>query len=303
MITTDSPAPQAQKKIAIIGDFIIDETWYTNTTKISPEAPVPVATLTSDKPHQTPGGAGLAAKYAAKNNLPICLLSAISKEAEKLLEENRIIYGNLSPLSQNVKKIRYIDQSSKYHLLRVDNDELIEFPNFREVRDWTEKYITSNKLSCLALLDYRKGVLKDKDTCQQIISLAKQGDIPVFVDTRGDTTKFVGSNVAKLNLKEFNKALETTTVMNGYELREVLQTDVLLVTKADKGAEAYTRDNHYDISIPIIPGTPDVTGAGDVFDINFCYYYYMQKFDILTSLKHAVEKATKFVRQPIEIRL
>jgi len=55
------------QKIGVLGDFIFDELWHGETTRISPEAPVPVVLMDHEQGiHGFPGGAGnVAANIAA----------------------------------------------------------------------------------------------------------------------------------------------------------------------------------------------------------------------------------------------
>src|SRR5438067_18140 len=55
------------QKIGVLGDFIFDELWHGEATRISPEAPVPVVLMDHEQGiHGFPGGAGnVAANIAA----------------------------------------------------------------------------------------------------------------------------------------------------------------------------------------------------------------------------------------------
>lgn len=298
--------PLNPKKILILGDLLIDETWYVETTKISPEAPVPVASLVSKKPISTPGGAGLAAGYAAKENIPSLFLSLFSQEAKEILDNTSINYICIETIENNIKKIRYIDKASRYHLIRIDTDNLViqkAYPY--SIIETILNLIKNNNIGCIAMLNYRKGVFNNREMIQNIISLAKNNNIYTFADTRGDITKFINCNAIKLNHIELSNALDTTGCLSSYELREKMNIDILITTKAAKGAEACSKIETISIEPRKMIGNPDVTGAGDIFDINFCYDYYCRtnKSNLSESLAYAVNRATEFVRQPIETRL
>lgn len=305
MIITDSHN-QLPPKIIILGDLIIDETWYVKVEKVSPEAPVPVAAIMHNEPCSTPGGAGLAAMYAAKEKIPSIFLAAVSPEANEVLNKTKIDYFSIDDTPNNVKKIRYIDKESKYHLIRVDTDNITnDSYNSTAILSALKECIKENNIKCLAMLNYRKGTFRDSKLCENIIKLCKEYNIPTFIDTREDVAKFNSCTTAKLNTKELKAALVRNNCKKPSELRKLLDIQHLIVTKAADGADIYTEDSFYSCLPRKLSGNPDVTGAGDVFDINFCYHYYLltNKSSIIESLTYSVNKATEYVRQPIETRL
>jgi len=299
-------SPPLIPKIIILGDLIIDETWYVKVEKVSPEAPVPVAAIMHNEPCSTPGGAGLAAMYAAKEKIPSIFLTAISPEANEVLNKTKIDYFSIDDTPSNVKKIRYIDKESKYHLIRVDTDNITnDSYNSNAILTALKECIKNNNISCLAMLNYKKGTFRDPILCKKIIRLCDRHNIPTFIDTRGDIAKFTGCTIAKLNTKELKAALLRNNCSKPVDLRKLLNMKYLIVTKAADGADIYTEDSFYSCIPRKLSGNPDVTGAGDVFDINFCYHYYLftNRNSIIESLTYAVNRATEYVRQPIETRL
>jgi sugar/nucleoside kinase (ribokinase family) len=107
----------------------------------------------------------------------------------------------------------------------------------------------------------------------------------------------------KLNKKEFtqaNKKYLTQDCTSG-RLRNMLQANNLIVTKGAEGAVLYP--SMYEAKPEVFDGSPDVTGCGDVFDVTFCYNYYIKKKSLKSSLKIAVDRATRFAYEPITERL
>ena len=288
-----------------MGDLIVDETWYVDAKKLSPEAPVPVGYLTSLKPHLSPGGASLAASYAIKQEYPFIFLTAASNDNKKWLRQKGINLHSLYSI-ENIKKIRYIDINSNYHLIRIDNDKVITFPTITE-----EKLVPLlNKLlkntSCLVILDYQKGMFSDITATQTIIREAVRKNIPVYVDTRSDPQKFKMSTVLKLNEKEYVAASAAQCIESPQALCRKLNIPNLIITEGKQGATLHQiKKPHYQY-IPNLndyTGTPDVTGCGDVFDINFCYYCFQKGFTPTEALKLSVDKATEYAYSSIGDRL
>jgi D-glycero-beta-D-manno-heptose-7-phosphate kinase len=302
---TATDYPQA-KKLLIIGDTIVDETWYVKVSRLSPEAPVPVASILSKNPIRSAGGAALAAAYSTKIKFPSLFITTTDTSTSKWLGDLEV--PNINFISENhISKTRYIDKESNYHLLRVDNDDvsdqrIIAPDEIKTLLDHIDPLIKG-----VVVLDYRKGMLLNKATCQAIATFARQRNIPSYVDTRGDVTNFSGYNYLKLNEKEYVAACAALNINSRSKLGKALSLDNIIVTSGKNGATIENIDNgiinkHYP-SIGSHEGTPDVTGCGDVFDINFCYYRFIEGLTANTSLRLSVEEATAFAYRPIGERL
>ena len=120
-------------KIAVIGDTMIDEYFYVDANRVSPEFPVPVMRADSDKPSLViPGGAGNTAMQFKHWNVDLQLFSLLDDNTYSVLFENNIkidncvmpdneIVGN-TPCHCPVKRRFY---QNKFPLCRFD----IEQPN------------------------------------------------------------------------------------------------------------------------------------------------------------------------------
>ena len=293
-----------ERKIAILGDLILDETWSVEVKKISPEAPIPVASILSPTPVVTPGGAGLAASYAKLNSIPSFLLSTFSTEGLQTLNNKNINAVCLSDL-ENAKKIRYIDEVSGYHLVRVETDKVVaeQKLDLELIIDQIKNILVKNSAAALLVLDYNKGFLTNEIICQNIVNITKEIDIPIYIDTRGNPNKFNGAEVIKLNSKEIQSALKKSESSNNQALKKYLNIQLLIETKGKHGASIYFNNTEIHQQAQKSNGIPDVTGCGDVFDINFCYYYYIKRLSLESALEIAVNKATKYAYTAIDERL
>jgi len=292
----------------IMGDTIIDSTWYVNAIKLSPEAPIPTVYLGSPDPILTPGGASLAAAFANRHSLESMFVTTIEDRFCKWLQSKGIDIVSLAD-NYNIVKTRYIDIGSGYHMLRVDNDSIVT-PHFvypLEIKNKLTDIIETNKISCITILDYQKGMFNVEETCHTIISIANKNNIPVYVDTRGDPLKYIGCDFIKLNEKEYNAAASKLNINSPLQLTKKLNVKAVIVTKGKNGASIYTSDGKTEYKyVPDLRkynGTPDVTGCGDVFDINFCYNRFIEGFSPTKSLKLSVEKATKYAYELVSDRL
>lgn len=305
----------------IIGDLLIDRTYYVDVHKISPEAPVPVAMLTGP-PVDTPGGAGLAAAFAAVDKIPAVFATYTSDHySYQVYNKYKIPIIHVGPPSEEVNaiKMRYIDSERHYHLLRVDNDDITPkpFQDYNEQISWfkqIEEALRQGNIGILTLLDYKKGLLNEART-QRLIIMARDTNTPIYVDSRShDLRKFTGATILKLNKNEFLGACKhLDTIDDGldspapYEIIRKLNLEYLIVTCGSEGACIFRKPVIYTMPIcvkaPEHEGSPDVTGCGDVFDCTFCYHFGINKVEIATALKLAVDRATQFAYSPIGERL
>ena len=303
-----------KEKVLLIGDLLIDRTYYVEVTKLSPEAPVPVAMLTG-KPIDTPGGAGLAAAYAAVHSIPLIFGTYTSIETALWINNTYkipVVYSSVRKSEINAIKTRYIDNERFYHLLRVDSDRTVPLPfefDKQEEEEWFRQIkdvIFNEKISIISLLDYKKGFF-NKERCRRLISIAKKMNIPVYVDSRSkDLKKFTGASVLKLNTLEFGEACELYHVNDPYQLIKELDITFLIKTKGSKGAEMWSKGKGHCSYTPDLnehEGSPDVTGCGDVFDVTFCHEWSIKKIAFGKALETAVETATKFAYESIGERL
>jgi bifunctional ADP-heptose synthase (sugar kinase/adenylyltransferase) len=214
----------------------------------------------------------------------------------------------------NVIKKRYIDINSGYHLIRVDNDEVVDKPNIvtENIYPEMERIIDEEGISIVSLLDYRKGMFFNHITCRDMISLCRNKRIPVYVDTRCSPIKFRGANYLKLNNLEYAAAKKELNIDDPYEMIRRLEISSLIVTRGKDGATLYGSQTGSETNIHPreYNGTPDVTGCGDVFGVNFCDYIsmgrekYKSKYNMeIDAVKEAVDRASFFAYQNIGDRL
>ena len=302
---------QAKKgNLLIIGDLLIDKTWFVEASKLSPEAPVPVVQLTSSGAIEDPGGAGLAASFGTKifTDLNIDFYTATTKEKIIWLNKKGIkTKGTLIDSDKVIYKTRFIDKNSRYHLIRVDNDNIAKESrlNRDEFTYELRKYIRKG-LNGIVLLDYKKGIFNDKLLLSYIIEESKRHNIPTYVDSRSnDLNKFNGIDYLKLNKNEFADACFNLNCLNEKQLIEKLNIKELLITKGEDGADLHNLHDvfSYKATLDEFPGAPDVTGCGDAFDISFCYYKMVKRLSSHEAFKYAVDTATEYAHMPIEERL
>lgn len=265
-------------RMLIIGDVMLDEFIYGKVERISPEAPVPVIRLKSEK--KMLGGAGNVALNAAALKVNTSFIGLIGNDeagltVNKLFEETSI-NKHLFKLKDypTIIKKRYIAGNAQ--LLRADKEE--KFPDVAGIIDRLEKIFVKflKKADVILLSDYNKGTLT-KEVCQMIIKNANLANVLVIVDPKGqDYTKYNGAFLVKPNLKEFSEAVNIKFNPQSSDFYEQLkqasrvffkryQIKNLVVTLSEKGMAYFSADTPDEmVHIPTIAKEVyDVSGAGD----------------------------------------
>lgn len=219
-------------EILLIGDSCLDLYYYGVCERLSPEAPVPVLKISNVEKKD-----GMAANV--KNNL------------EALGCNVNFITGN----NISVKK-RYIDERSKQHIVRVDEDAAslpVEINKIENIDSY----------DAIVISDYDKGLI----TYNVVRKLRNQFSGPIFVDTKKrDLSQFEGCFV-KINNSEY--ALATGKCSD------------LIVTLGRDGA----RYKDQIFPAPVVDAT-DVCGAGDTF-LSALAYGFLTNKDMAQAIEFA----------------
>lgn len=222
--------------INVIGDIIIDEYWYGETKRVSPEAPVPIVDLTKKK--ISLGGAGNV--YMNIRSLtPNVLLHGYYDESREYIFNELEASGNLMITNQMPHKLRIF--SGSHYMSRVDAEKVIE------ENDVQDKFFVPNQFDIVILSDYNKGTVKDP---QAIIKKSKR----TIVDPKVSLDKYKGAFILKPNLKEFEdyigrKTTGKSLMTEAQRLRHELEIDHFIVTLGPEGV-LYVGDSieHYEAS-------------------------------------------------------
>lgn len=261
----------AGKKILVIGDLMLDEHIWSKVSRISPEAPVPIADVV--RITHVPGGCGnVAANISALGGIPY-LIGIIGRDSsgEKLLRalEREKISSNYLIVDEHrptILKSRIIAASQ--HVVRVDREDrtLISPRLTQQVIKKVKELIP--KVDAVIISDYEKGLITP-EVCQTIIKLCHKNQKPVAIDPKGlDYTKYRGATVITPNLREAALASRTVIIDEkslqraGKIILKFAQSQYLLITRGKDGMTLF--DAHTSTYIPAIPREVfDITGAGD----------------------------------------
>lgn len=261
--------------IGILGDLMLDELLRGETTRISPEAPVPVVLLPQGwNPEQYPGGAGnVAANVAALGGRPVVFGALGGDQAghklKSLLAERGIDAGNVVEEPRRITPHKTRVVARQHQLLRLD----VEQPrplSADSARLLARRFARrARELHALIISDYLKGSVTT-ELASEMSTLARRQGIPVLVDPKPERPELCeGATVATPNLQEAEIMARlplrdaAARAAAAPSLRATLGCSALLITR---GGEGMTLVDSGDV-LRDIPSHPrpvyDVTGAGD----------------------------------------
>ncbi len=268
----------SSRKIAVWGDFILDEYLYGYTRRISREAPVLI--LSYQDSLFSLGGAGnsllnLKSLGAEPNPIGITGDDDAGIKVRELMENQDIPVKTIftEPEFRTPTKIRILageQGTRKQQILRIDKEEKVpEDPGLKS--QLTRALIqAADEAEALIISDYNYMAVKE-DIYQEIFIVFKENRIPISLDSRFRLLRFPGPTVCTPNEPEAAAALHLETVGDGADLDE---TGSLLLQKTGAESVVLTRGclgmtlfekNKPSLHIPIFGSTDivDVTGAGD----------------------------------------
>jgi D-glycero-beta-D-manno-heptose-7-phosphate kinase len=262
-------------KIAVVGDVMLDTYWWGKVDRISPEAPVPVVSVT--KKEQRIGGAGNVALNVAALGAAIHIISIVGhddegKQLTALLKSNKINTDFIGESNERIttNKIRIISRNQ--HMMRLDAEVVVPLSLSEEEKIITTfaKYVEQEKPNLVILEDYNKGVLTE-NVIGKVIAICKENNILTAVDPkRKNFFAYKGVDIFKPNLHEVKEALnilgdEVSEKLLGeihVALHEKLQHKISFITLSEKGV-FFESENNKTIIPTHIRSIADVSGAGD----------------------------------------
>ncbi len=260
----------SQSRMLIVGDLMLDRYFSGATSRISPEAPVPVVKVNTTE--DRPGGAANVAINAAALGANVTIIGLCGAQSGVADEGANILATALD--AHNVTcRFDYVDgmdtitklrvMSRNQQLLRLDFEE--SFANIDKSGLVEAVRSVISEVDVLVLSDYAKGTLSDP---QALIQLAKHCGVPVIIDPKGaDFTRYTGATVITPNLDEFKVVQgdferEAELADKALALREAIELDALLLTRSEQGMSLFTDEPTYHLPAQARE-VYDVTGAGD----------------------------------------
>lgn len=264
----------AGRRVAVLGDLMLDEWIMGDARRISPEAPVPVVQFSQR--WTAPGGAANVGMNLKNLGAEVSVLGVVGDDeggrdltdalTKFEIDVEGIICDFVRPTTQ---KTRIMAQ--RQQIVRVDRETDTAWST--EICERFEQQLEQQILQfdVLCISDYDKG-LASSGLVQWAIKLALKNGKKITTGPKPrNIDAFRESEFVSLNEKEAGQAAgfplndEAAVTQAGLQLREQLQAPALAITRGAKGAMLFEA-NQNPRSIPAHEVEVfDVAGAGDTF--------------------------------------
>ncbi len=245
---------------------MLDRYWHGNTSRISPEAPVPVVHV--GETEERAGGAGNVALNVSILGAKATVLGFTGDDEAAGSLQTRLEHAGVQchfqrlPNYPTITKLRVISRHQQ--LIRLDFEDGFYHNDPAKLLESYNRNLAEHDV--VVLSDYGKGTLTH---VKQLIAACRSAGKPVIVDPKGtDFDKYAGATVITPNMAEFEVVVgtcadEPAVEQKGEQLRQRLGLQALLITRSERGM-TLIREGQPAVHLPTRAREVfDVTGAGD----------------------------------------
>lgn len=255
----------ANLRIFVVGDVMLDEYWFGDVRRISPEAPVPIVHVS--RSDERPGGAANVARNVVSLGAQATLLAVVGPDAtadrlRNALDEAGVQHHlSVDPNIRTTLKLRVIGQHQQ--MLRVDFEEPPSHETLQAKRTEYERLLVDADV--IVLSDYGKGALA---RVSELIAIAREMGKPVLVDPKGrDYSRYAGATMITPNRAELAEAVGNWSTSEELDskaekLRVELALEALILTMSEQGMKLYSLQGIFHQRAHV-QEVFDVSGAGD----------------------------------------
>jgi rfaE bifunctional protein kinase chain/domain len=257
------------KRIAVIGDAMLDVYLTGDVERISPEAPVPVVRVRERR--YALGGAANVAQNVVAIGARCELVAAIGPDSggttllrmlRTVVDDERGLVRVARPTTQ---KTRIVARSQQ--LVRVDEEEDrdLDGRELEEVIDAVRAAVSD--ADAVVLEDYNKGVLVPR-VIQAAFAAGTARGLPIVVDPKyKNFFSYAGATVFKPNRRELEAALGAEFDVGHPDSVQAtlrrLGVKHILLTLGDRGMALFASDGEVARIPTVAREVYDVVGAGD----------------------------------------
>lgn len=261
--------------VLVLGDAMVDSYLWGKVDRISPEAPIPIVTVT--KQENRLGGAGnVSLNIQALGANPI-LVSIIGDDEKghifkELLTSNNLSHEGIFVDDSRITTVKTRIICSGQQISRVDLEvsSLINQELETKVFEKIKEIIDQKQIQIIIFVDYDKGLITP-GLIKKVIDLAKSKNILTAVDPkRRNFNNYEEVDFFKPNFKEFKDGLKLQIEKTDMEELKVISESfkkekrigLLFITLSELGVFLTNgvKQNYYPAQIRDIA---DVSGAGD----------------------------------------
>ncbi|MCC3153932.1 bifunctional ADP-heptose synthase [Hymenobacter sp. BT770] len=262
-------------RVLIIGDVMVDAYVWGRSTRLSPEAPVPIVHVARTE-QRLGGAANVALNVQALGATPLlCAVIGTDPGGDQLLQllhERQLSSDGIIRSAHRPTTVKQRILAHGQQLLRIDSEVETDV-NAEESAQLLAAYDDLLARADVVIFeDYDKGVLNEA-IIAECIARARERGIPTVVDPKKKNfLAYRSCTLFKPNLKELREGLklefgDPVSDRPGFEaavtrLREVLEPETVLVTLSEYGV--FAQQNEQKTYLPAHLRTiSDVSGAGD----------------------------------------
>ncbi len=263
------------KKILVLGDFMLDSYLHGKANRISPEAPVPV--VAAERTDLIPGGAANVISNLCDLGCRVTGAGFVGEDAEGdfLINKLKSMGVNVECVCRSslvtVHKTRVL--ANDQHIVRFDYDSYFDIEEERnQFLGLVTALICTRNYDAVIVSDYSKGTIFD----QLMSILMTHVHCPVICDLKPQNkSMFYDVHTIAPNFQEAidllgNSAINMKPLEMARNLQQDMRVNTVIITMADHGILCVNgdgKDFSYPAHVDLIGHDPkhrlDVTGAGD----------------------------------------
>jgi D-glycero-beta-D-manno-heptose-7-phosphate kinase len=260
------------KRIAVVGDLMLDCYFWGSVSRISPEAPVPVIEVDKEF-HRFGGAMNVAYNVLTLGGIPYPV-GVVGNDndgkilrnllREKGISDEGIVIDKNRPTTAKTRVI-----ADNQHIVRIDKEKTFPVSKQNEVKLLRNLKKEIDRIDAVILQDYNKGVLTE-NLIREIIKIAQKAEKVITVDPKfNNFFSYKDVTVFKPNRKETEDALgirirsQADITSAGEKLLERLNCRYALLTLSENGIALFEKGKT-ERRIPTkAQNVADVSGAGD----------------------------------------
>lgn len=255
-----------KKRVAVVGDLMLDRYTFGDISRISPEIPVPIIRKIHEK--FSLGGAANVANNLVSLGAQVVLCGSVGNDSSrkiflKLIGEGGISGKGIITDKTKPTTVKHRVISGNHQLLRIDEEDTSSIGRNAEKVLITKLSPILSESDIIVLSDYAKGLFSKK-IVKEILVIAKKQGKKVITDLKPQNKDlFIGVDLITPNLKEAKEITGLEDIKKiGPALVNYFNADVF-ITRGSDGISIFGRGKQ----LKHIPGKKisvfDVSGAGD----------------------------------------
>jgi len=288
-------------QILCLGDIILDTYCEGIVERISPEAPIPVLKVESNKKKDLGGSGNVARNISAAGN-KCHLISVIGNDdSGKILRElckktQDLTFDLIVDKTRcTTNKQRFV--SGNQQILRVDSESKEYISNKIEDNIFELFFKKLKYVNVVIISDYKKGMLT-KSLLKKIVRTCRTKKKTVIIDPKDkDFSMYANANIITPNQKELFEAIEPDLNASDNSVEKLSKKiiklhgfDTVITTRSSDGITLVDK-SHKTLHLPSrAKEVFDVSGAGDTV-VSYIASGIVRKLSLIDCVKQANEAA------------